>query len=319
MPTVFKATGTDVLSEVLHTLRLRGQVFCASELSSPWSIRLPRRELADFHVVERGAAVLRLPGARAPIALEAGDLVILPHGSGHVLGDGTHTTPVVFEELLARRRSTELVVRHGGDGPQTHMICGAFHFENGLDNPILPLLPPVIHVRAATSRAVAWLRPTLDLLASEARRVQPGSGALVTRLTEIIFVQSIRAWIAEQPVGDGGWLGALRDRQIAASLALMHQAPEHDWTVAELGRKVGMSRSPFAARFRALVGAPPAGYLNRWRLHLATTLLRDEPLTVSALAERVGYESEAAFSKAFKRRFGVAPGAYRLRVATAAG
>jgi AraC-like DNA-binding protein len=313
MARVFKKAGTDTLSEILQTLHLQGQVFCVCELSSPWSMRLPAGDLAHFHVLERGAAVLRLPPDPTSIPLAAGDLVVLPHGSGHVLGDGAKRTPVMLEELLARRPPRDGVLRHGGTGPRTHMICGAFRFENSADNPIVPLLPRVIHVRAGTGGAADWLAPTLALLANEARRDEQGSGVIVTRLTEIIFVQSVRAWIADQPAGAGGWLGALRDRQVAAALALLHQAPDHDWHVAELARKVGMSRSPFAARFRALVGAPPVAYLSRWRLHLATTLLRDEQLAVRAIAERVGYESEAAFSKAFKRRFGASPGTYRRK------
>jgi hypothetical protein len=257
MVRVFKATGTDVLSEVLQALRLRGQVFCVCELSSPWSMRLPAGDLAHFHVIERGAAMLRLQREQMPIALETGDLVILPHGSGHVLSDGTNQAPMMLPDLLARRPPRDGILRHGGDGPQTHMICGAFHFENGADNPIVPLLPQVIRIPAGSG--IVWLKPTLDLLANEARQAEQGSGVLVTRLTEIIFVQSVRAWIAEQPTGSGGWLGALRDRQIAMALALMHQAPEHDWQVAELARKVGMSRSPFAARFPRAGGHPAAG------------------------------------------------------------
>jgi len=313
MSRVFKATESDVLTEVLQTLRLRGQVFCVCDLSAPWSMSLPAGDLAHFHVLERGAAVLRVQPEQTPITLETGDLVILPHGSGHILSDGAKRTPVRLEELLARRRLRDGVLRHGGKGPETHMICGAFHFENGANNPIMPLLPRVIRVRAGAGNAVDWLKPTLDLLANEARHAGQGSGALVTRLTEIIFVQSVRAWIADQPVGSGGWLGALRDRQIGAALALMHQAPEHDWHVAELARKVGMSRSPFAARFTTLVGMPPLAYLSRWRLHLSTTLLKTDQLAVRAIAERVGYESEAAFSKAFKRHFGAPPGVYRRK------
>src|SRR5215468_510318 len=314
MATVFKATDTDVLSEVLHAFRLRGQVFCVCEFSAPWSLRIPAGDLAHFHIIERGTATLRPPRQQSLMPLETGDLVIVPHGTGHTLGDGSGRRPVPLEDLLARRPREGHALRLGGGGAPTHLICGAFHFENAAENPILLLLPQVIRIRAGAPGAVDWLKPTLDLLANEARQPGQGSGALVARLTEIIFVQSVRAWIAEQPVGDAGWLGALRDRQIAAALALLHRAPAHDWQVGELARKVGMSRSPFAARFRTLVGAPPLEYLSRWRLHLSTTLLQNEQLTLGAIAERVGYESETAFSKAFKRRFGVAPGVYRRRV-----
>src|SRR5215470_5508108 len=279
MASVFKATDTDVLSEVLHAFRLRGRVFCVCEFSAPWSFRVPAGDLAHFHIVERGTATLRLPREQKPIQLETGDLVILPHGAGHTLGDGSRQTPMSLGELLARRARHGQVLRIGGDGAQSHLICGAFHFENAAENPILLLLPQVIRIPAGAPGAVEWLKPTLDLLANEARRPGQGSGALVARLTEIIFVQSVRAWIAEQPIGDAGWLGALRDRQIAAALSLLHQTPAHAWRVGELARKVGMSRSPFAAKFRGLVGAPPLEYLSRWRLHLSTTLLHDEQLT----------------------------------------
>ncbi|HKF67680.1 MAG TPA: AraC family transcriptional regulator [Vicinamibacterales bacterium] len=310
----FRVTESDVLSEVLHAFRLRGQVFCVCEFSAPWSFRVPAGDLAHFHIIERGSATLRLSREQSPVPLDTGDLVILPHGAGYTLGDGSRQTSIPLQELLARRPSQDSVLRLGGDGAQSHLICGAFHFENAAENPILLLLPQVIRIRAGAPGRVEWLKPTLDLLANEARRPGQGSGALVARLTEIIFVQSVRAWIAEQPIGDAGWLGALRDRQIAAALALLHQTPAHAWRVGELARKVGMSRSPFAARFRTLVGAPPLEYLSRWRLHLSTTLLRNEQLTLGAIAERVGYESETAFSKAFKRRFGVAPGVYRRRM-----
>jgi AraC-like DNA-binding protein len=309
MAVVFKAGNTDVRSDVLGTLRLRGQVFCVSEFSSPWSMRLAPADRAHFHVVERGEAWLRLPRERRPIPLRTGDLVVLPRGSGHILSDGTSTPPVPLADLLARGALRKGVLRHGGDGARTHLICGAFEFESAADDPIVSLLPPVIQIPADT--AGAWLKPTLDLLAREARRGEQGSTVLITRLTEIVFVQAVRVWVAEQPVGRGGWLGALRDGKIAAALALVHHAPERGWRVGALAGGVGMSRSPFAARVRALVGVPPLEYVRRWRLHLAMTLLRNQQLAVATVAEHVGYESEAAFSKAFKRHLGVPPSQYR--------
>ncbi len=306
---VFRATDSDVLSEVLSTLRLRGRVFCVSQFSAPWSVALSRDGLAHFHVVERGTAWLRRPGERTPVQLRAGDLVLLPRGSDHVLSDATATPPVRLAELLAQGSSRPGVLQHGGGGSRTDLICGAFEFESGVDGPIASLLPPLIHVPAATARA--WLKPTLDLLAREARRGGQGSTVLIARLTEIVFVQAARTWVAEQAAGRGGWLGALRDGRIAAALALVHRAPERAWQVATLARGVGMSRSPFAARFRALVGVPPIEYLGRWRMHLAMVLLRDQEAPVARVAERVGYESEAAFSKAFKRYVGLPPSRFR--------
>jgi Cupin len=149
---------------------------------------------------------------------------------------------VPLADLLARGALRKGVLRHGGDGARTHLICGAFEFESAPDNPIVSLLPPVIQIGGDTAGAGAWLKPTLELLAREARRGEQGSTVLITRLTEIVFVQAVRAWVAEQPVGRGGWLGALRDGKIAAALALVHRAPERGWRVGALARGVGMSR-----------------------------------------------------------------------------
>src|SRR5262249_8089952 len=186
MATVFKATDSDVLSEVLHAFRLRGQVFCVCEFSAPWSLRVPAGDFAHFHIIERGAATLRMARERRPIPLETGDLVILPHGAGHTLGDENGRAPVPLHELLARRPREGQVLRLGGGGAPSHLICGAFHLENAEENPVLLLLPPVIRIRAGSPGTVEWLTPTLDLLANEARQSGQGSGALVARLTEII-------------------------------------------------------------------------------------------------------------------------------------
>lgn len=318
MAAAYRAPDLDVLSDVLGTLRLRGQVFCATQFSAPWGLLIPQSNLAHFHVVERGEAWLRLEADKTALTLTRGELVILPHGSGHVLSDSPVTPPVRLDELLAGQSGHERVLRHGGRGAETHLICGAFRFENAPDNPILSLLPSVIRISSGGEQAAEWLGPTLALLADESRRDQAGSAVVVTRLTEVVFVQAVRVWIAQQAEGHGGWLGALRDPQIGAALALIHRKPEHDWSVAGLAREVGMSRSPFAARFRALVQAAPLAYLSRWRMHLAASLLRDDHLTVSAVIERIGYESEAAFSKAFKRRFGIPPRSFRSRASRAA-
>src|SRR5262249_57988992 len=157
----------------------------------------------------------------------------------------------------------------GGRGPGPHLIWGAFGCENARDNPILSLLPSVIRISSGGEQAAEWLGPTLALLADESRRDQAGSAVVVTRLTEVVFVQAVRVWIAQQAEGHGGWLGALRDPQIGAALALIHRKPEHGWGVAGVAREAGISRSPFAARFRALVQAAPLAYLSRWRMHLA--------------------------------------------------
>lgn len=300
----------DVLSEVLGALRLRSRVFCRSEFSALWAMTLRASPYAHFHVIERGGAWIRLDGERRSHALAGGDLVIVPHGRGHTLSASPNARPVPLDRLPRQEASGHYVVRHGG-GAETRMICGSFEFDRMKRNPILGLLPPVLHVRGGGS--AEWLDRLLRLLASEARAPRPGSATVIARLTDIVFVQAVRAWVDEQPDGAGGWLGALRDPQIGAALGLMHRAPDRDWSVATLAAEVGMSRSPFAARFKTLAGEPPLAYLTRWRMDLAASLMQSEKLTLREMADRVGYESEAAFSKAFKRYFNRSPRDYRPR------
>jgi AraC-like DNA-binding protein len=169
-------------------------------------------------------------------------------------------------------------------------------------------------VGSAGSRSGEWLDPLLKLLASEAREPRQGSATVMSRLTDVIFVEALRVWLDAQPSGEGGWLGALRDPQIGRALARAHSEPQRDWSVAALAAEVGMSRSPFAARFKELVGEPPLAYLTRWRMELVAGLMRSGKPTLSDMAERVGYDSEAAFSKAFKRHFGLSPRAYRRKL-----
>jgi AraC-like DNA-binding protein len=207
------------------------------------------------------------------------------------------------------------VMRGGGGGAETRLVCGSFRLERREVHPLLELLPPLIHLRPAETPAAEWLEATLRFLAWETREAKPGTETIVSRLTDVIFVQVLRAWVESLPVGGGGWLGALRDRPVGAALALIHRAPERGWTNASLAEAVGMSRSRFAARFTALVGEPPLSYLTRWRLGTAAGMLQDGGHSIGEAAARAGYESEAAFSKAFRRRFGTPPGAFRRRTA----
>lgn len=306
----FMAGPPDVLTDVLNSLRLQGRIFSSSELSAPWALELPKSQFAYFHVVERGGGWLRLKGEKTARPLASGDLVVVPHGQGHFIGDHPKTPPLTLEEFLLLG-DEQSVMKYGGGGAETHLICGSFQFENAVDNPLLKLLPAVIYIRGYQGRAEDWLESTLRHLAYEARHPRAGSQIMITRLTDLIFVQAVRAWLQEQPESQGGWLGALRDRQIGAALGLVHREPNRNWSVAALADEVAMSRSKFAEKFKALVGETPLAYLTRWRMHLAATLLLDPNLTVGEVARRVGYESETSFSKAFKRRFGISPSAYR--------
>jgi AraC-like DNA-binding protein len=300
---------SDVLTAVLSALQFKGKVFCYSKFTAPWAIRLKRKDYAHFHFFERGQGWVELEETGGEISVVSGDLVIVPHGGAHLLRDSHKTKAVNVEELLPCR--DVLTLRHGGGGPETTTVCGAFTFESQIGNPILPLLPDLIHVPREKIDSAVWLEPMLRMLAHEAQNPREGSGSIIGHLTAIIFVQAVRAWIESQPRGQGGWLGALRDKQISLALNLMHQKPGEPWTIAKLASEVGMSRSPFATKFTSLVGEPPLAYLTKWRMNLAAGYLRDDQISIREIAARVGYESQASFTNAFKRTFSVSPREYK--------
>jgi AraC-like DNA-binding protein len=300
---------SDVLTSVLNALQFRGKVFCYSRFTAPWAIRLERKDYAHFHFFERGQGWVVLEETGAETFAASGDLVIFPHGRSHLLRGDRKTKAVNVEELLPCRDA--LILRHGGGGEETTTMCGAFTFENEIGNPILPLLPDFIHVKREQIHSAVWLEPMFQLLAHEAQNPREGSGSIIGHLTGIIFVQAVRAWIESQPQGHGGWLGALRDKQISSALNLMHQRPNVPWTIAKLASEVGMSRSPFATKFTKLVGEPPLAYLTKWRMNLAAGYLLDDQISVREIAERVGYESQASFTNAFKRNFSFSPREYK--------
>ena len=304
-------TASDVLSMVLNPLQFKGQVFCYSKFTSPWAIKLKAKNYSPFHFIERGQVRIELEKSGAKTFLTSGDLVILPHGGAHILRDSDKTQPVNAERLLEKREGN--ILRHGGGGVETTAVCGGFTFENEIGNPIFSVLPELIHVPRDKIKTYAWLEPMLRLLAHESQNPNEGSVSIIAHLTAIIFVQAVRSWIEMQPESLGGWLGALRDKQISAAMNLMHRNPNHPWTVAKLASEVGMSRSPFAAKFTSLVGEPPFAYLTKWRMNLAAGYLTNDHMNIREIAELVGYESQASFTNAFKRNFRISPKGYRER------
>ena len=305
--------GSDVLTAILNTLQFSGKVFCYSKFTAPWAVRMNRKEFAHFHFFERGEGWVEIEDTKNKISrtvgVASGDLVILPHGGAHVLRDNPRTKAVNVDGLLQCRR--DHILRHGGGGVETSTVCGAFAFENQIGNPILPLLPEIIHVPHTKIETGTWLESTLRLLAHEAQFPREGSGSIIGHVMAIIFIQAVREWIENQAQGQGGWLGALRDKQISSALNLMHQRPNEPWTIAKLASEVGMSRSPFATRFTSLVGEPPLAYLTKWRMNLAAGYLRDDQISIGEIAELVGYESQASFTNAFKRNFSLSPREYK--------
>jgi AraC-like DNA-binding protein len=312
MPLLLDATGTDVLADVLDSLRLRGRLFCRCEFSAPWGLGIAEGDFSHFHIIERGNCWLQLQGEADAIELDEGDLLLVTRGRGYRLSDAPDTPPVPLADLVGGARGgPRVVLQHGGGGRAASLICGAFDFGGPFAKSFLAVFPEWIRVPKGERGGNEWLDAIMRFLAQETRQPEVGAGTIITSLIDVLFVEAVRTWLRKQPLGTAGWLGALRDPSIAAALSLIHQAPEKQWTVPALSASVGMSRSPFAARFTALVGQSPIAYLKRWRLQLGAALLRDESLALSRVAQRVGYESTAAFSRAFTREFGISPGTYR--------
>lgn len=305
----------DVLADVLSNTRLDGKVFCRSELKAPWGMTFDTSAQAVIHVVARGTCWLRTRTTPEPVQLVQGDVLLLPHGSGHTLLSAPSVRPESFSELMARGLFGEDGnLRLGGDGPSTVLLCGAYRFEHDGVHPLLALLPDLIHVPADGDAMAARLEPAVRMLISEFAQPGPGSAAITARLVDVLFIHVIRCWLERQPEGAGGWLGAVRDAQVGQALARMHAEPRRDWTVESLAAEVAMSRATFARRFRELVGEPPLEYLTRWRMDLASRLLRETDAPLARIAERVGYASEFAFNRTFHRVRGLPPGRYRERI-----
>jgi AraC-like DNA-binding protein len=305
----------DVLTEVLESIHVRSLISGRLECTAPWGLAM-RGGRPAFYVVTRGSCELKLEGASRPVALAGGDFVLLPKAQPHTIRDSARTPARPALEALKNSQNHRGcqpggVFRLGGGGALTTLVGGCFQMEAGHGNPLLTSLPPMIHVRGDRGTAGQWLESTLQFIASEMASGQPGAETVVSRLADILFVQAVRAYVAEQGEHASGWLRALVDGQIGQALSLIHQHPEQAWTVEGLAARVGMSRSAFAARFAELVKEPPLTYLTRWRMTKASRLLQTGSETMSEIAGQVGYDAEAAFSKAFKRWIGTAPGTYR--------
>jgi AraC-like DNA-binding protein/mannose-6-phosphate isomerase-like protein (cupin superfamily) len=306
----------DPLGEALHFLRMDGAFYCRSELSDPWGMSLhPMAGYLWFHVVTTGRGLLEVDGSD-DVWLEPGDLALVPHANGHRLRSAPDVpVPNILELDLEHPSDRYEILRHGGGGEKTLLICGAVRFDHPAARNLIRILPETLHIEATAAARAAWMQSALTLMAAEAREFRPGGEAVITRLADILVIQAIRAWIETAPAARTGWLGALQDPQIGRALALIHRDPARSWTVASLARELAMSRSAFAARFTQLVDEPAMAYLKRWRMHVAMDALETEGATVAQLADRLGYRSEAAFARAFKRIVGIPPGAVKRAMA----
>jgi AraC-like DNA-binding protein len=299
----------DPLGEALHFLRMNGAFYCRSELTAPWGMTLdPMPGYLWFHVVTTGAVLLEVdrPHCRW---LHPGDVALVPHGTGHVLrSEPGVPAPPIMELELEHPSDRYEILRHGHGGAPTTLICGAVRFDHPAARNLVGILPPIIYIEGSDKPRATWMHGIFELMAAEARQFRPGGEAVITRLADVLVIQAIRAWIDTAPAARTGWLGALQDQQIGRALTLIHRDPARTWTVASLARELALSRSAFAARFTQLVNEPAMQYLTRWRMQIAQNALQTEGATVAELASRLGYHSEAAFARAFKRVIGVPPG-----------
>jgi len=302
----------DPLAEALHFLRMDGMFYCQSELTAPWGVSMP--PMADclwFHVVTAGSCELTDSTGHVH-RLRDGDVAVLAHGVGHAIADTSDAPcPTVFDvphDYISRQFA---IMRHGGGGDPANILCGVVQIGSPAARVLVAQLPEVIVVNAASSGSDwMWFPNLMALMANETRTARPGGETIVTRLCDILVIQAIRAWIEVEPASHG-WLAALRDPVIGRAIALVHRDPARNWTVESLAAEAAMSRSGFAARFSELVGESPKQYVTNWRMHLARSMLEHDDLSVLETATRLGYQSEASFSRAFKRVTGLPPSAAR--------
>jgi AraC-like DNA-binding protein len=301
----------DVLTDVLDLLRVRGAVMAQVRAHAPWGLRLPHNPGASFHAITAGSCWIRV-GTQAPRELLPGDVVLLPRGTPHTVSSEPKGASRPWDRAAkaqARSASGEIVL--DGAGASTHFICAAYAYDHDVAHPLLGLLPLVLVLSERDTPETEPLASTLRLLRHELAATRAGGAAIVNRLIDILFVHMVRAWVSERAADDASWLGALTDPIVARALTVMHGDPALPWTVETLAERVNVSRANLARRFTRLVGEAPLSYLTRWRMELAARHLRDTDAAVGAIARQVGYASEFAFSRAFSRARGDAPGRYR--------
>jgi AraC-like DNA-binding protein len=314
----------DVLSEVLKAVKLDGAVFFNGEFSSPWCARepdactmasylpAPQKHVTIFHLVTEGRGYVRIEEDGRAVPLEAGDIVLLPHGDAHLMGNGPPVTPIDSAAQL-RQMLTEgrMISQFGGGGELTKLICGYLTCDPHLSQIFMAGLPPIVKVHIRDSPSGQWLEDNLRYSVDHAEASGPGGAAVIAKLSEVLFVETLRRYIVKLPPTQTGWLAGVQDPDVGKALALLHKRPSQPWTIASLANEVGVSRSVLAERFRRYLSDTPMGYLTRWRLQLAAQVLTSTSQSVAEVASDVGYESEPSFNRAFKREFGVPPARFR--------
>jgi AraC-like DNA-binding protein len=314
----------DVLSEVLSTVRLQGALFFNAEFSAPWCLNssgsrgiapyLPSNpgHIILFHFLTEGRAYAQLDDQQE-VELSAGDIVILPHGDPHLIGNGSPRQPVDSFRTFQKHLADGLrLVRYGGGGEITRFVCGYMVCDPRLSDLFLAGLPRLVRVQVANGPSGEWIRNSIRFSVGAMEGSDAGSSLVVARLSEVLFVETLRGYINSLPENQTGWLAGARDASVGKALAFLHKEPAHPWTVPTLAHRVGLSRTRLAERFRYFLGTSPMAYLTDWRLKLGAEILESSQDSVAQIADAVGYQSEAAFNRAFKRAFGCPPAKYRL-------
>ena len=315
----------DALSDVLRVAHLTGGVFLHAEFFAPWCMaaRVPAEHCAPalgpashliiYHYIVEGDLRIQVEGEDGEgLVISAGEVVVLPRNDRHLMGSDLRLPPVAGSDIVHAPKDGGLFsIHHGGSGRRTRMVCGFLGCASAEGNPVLSTLPPLLKLNIDKGGAAEWIRSTFQYAAEEVASGRPGSGTVLAKLSELLFVEAVRSYAEALPEGQTGWLAGLRDPHVGRALALMHRDITRRWTVDDLGREVGLSRSALADRFIRLIGVPPMHYLASWRMQVATQKLRNTNASLAQVAEVVGYDSEAAFSRAFKRAIGAAPATWR--------
>jgi len=310
----------DALSDLIRVIRLTGGIFLDAQFSAPWCVYsqvepgecrpylLEARHIISFHYVVQGELYVMVEGEE-PLLLRTGDIVLLPRNDVHVLGSDPALPPEHVTLHPPEDGSLPRLVQ-GGGGQLAHIVCG-FLGSDAPSSPLLGSLPRRLSINVSQTGAGEWISSSFQFAARELNAGRLGAASVVSRLSELLFVEALRGYIATLPAERQGWLAALRDPVVSRALSLLHARPGHPWTAEDLAALVGLSRSAFADRFSALVGQPPMQYLAQWRMQLAAQRLRASLEPMARIAAEIGYESEAAFSRAFKRQYGAPPAAWR--------
>jgi AraC-like DNA-binding protein len=313
----------DVLSEVLTAVKLEGALFFNGEFTAPWCLSSSQStaiapylspeagHLIIYHLLTEGRAYARLPEGRRE-ELTAGDIVIFPHGDAHLLGNGSPEKPVDSLQTFAKNLTEGLkLIRFGGGGEVTKFVCGFMTCDPRLCEVLLAGLPRILKVHITNEPSGQWLKNSIRFSVGEGDESNAGSGLVLAKLSEVLFVETLRRYITTLPPDQTGWFAGARDPIIGQALALLHKEPADPWTVSNLARRIGLSRTRFAERFRHFLGESPMAYLAQWRLKLGAEILQSTEDSVAQVALAVGYGSEAAFNRAFKREFDCPPAQFR--------